>query len=219
LLKTTRLKLKQRWLPYVYGKVGKWLFHILASTCRFQFEGLDLFIRTATKQKCVLIFWHNRLAMIAEILSRHASQFRYAAVISNSRDGEMIAVLTNSYQQARSIRVSHHARYKALQMIIQELKKGPEILLVTPDGPRGPLYEVKAGVVIAARESEAQVIPLSWKASSFWKLPTWDSFMIPKPFSTIHVKIGTPIQISKEIQEVAIGTKMLQKALTDLDSF
>jgi len=213
-----RLKLKQRWLPYIYGKLGKCILHVLASTCRFQVEGLESFLKAASRQKCVLIFWHNRLAMVAEIMSRHAPQFRYAAVISNSRDGEVIAVLTNSYQQARSIRVPHHARSSALQMIIRELKKGQEVLVITPDGPRGPLYEVKPGVVIAARESEAQVVPLSWTSSNCWELATWDNFMIPKPFSTILVKIGMPIQISKEIEGVAIGTKMLQKALIDLET-
>lgn len=216
MLKTVRLKFKQRWLPYLYGKLGKCLLHLLASTCRFQIEGLELFIKAASKQKCVLIFWHNRLAMIAEIMARHAPQFRYAAVISNSRDGEVIAVLTNSYRQARSIRVPHHARSSALQTIIRELKKGQEILVITPDGPRGPIYEVKPGVVIAARESEAQVVPLSWTSSKCWKLPTWDHFMIPKPFSTIYVKIGTPIQISKEFKTAAVGTEIMQKALINL---
>jgi lysophospholipid acyltransferase (LPLAT)-like uncharacterized protein len=214
-LKAIRLKLKQRWLPYLYGKLGKWFLHVLAFTCRFQVEGLDSFLKAASTQKCVLIFWHNRLAMIAEIMSRHAPQFRYAAVISNSRDGEMIAVLANSYRQARSIRVSHHSRSAALHTIVRELKKGREILVITPDGPRGPLYEVKAGVVVAARESEAQVVPLSWTSSACWKLPTWDSFMIPKPFSTIYVKIGAPIQVSKET--IAAGTKLLQQALIDLE--
>lgn len=216
MLTKLRLKLKQRWLPYIYGKIGKSCLRILAATCRFKFEGLESFLKAAEDQKCVLVFWHNRLCMIAAIMERCAPQFQYAAVISNSRDGEMIAVLTNSYRQARSIRVPHNSRSAALQTITRELKKNKEILVITPDGPRGPLYKVKQGVVVAAREASAHVVPLSWSASNCWRLKTWDGFMIPKPFSTIKVKIGESFQISKDSVSIQEGQEILEQALCRL---
>lgn len=150
-------------------------------------------------------------------MSRCAPQFNYAAIISNSRDGEVIAVLTNSYKQARSIRVPHHSRSAALQTFIRELKKGHEIFVVTPDGPRGPLYEVKPGVVLAAQEAEAHLVPLTWMSNTCWHLRTWDRFMIPKPFSTIEVKIGKPFTLPKDDSGTKAGAQLLQKALLELE--
>ena len=101
--KPLRLKLKQRWLPFLYAYLIKAVLKIIGLTCRYRFEGAGKFHHIATNNKCILMFWHNRLGMMTEILSRSAPHFYYAAVVSYSRDGEVIAVLTNSYSHGRSI--------------------------------------------------------------------------------------------------------------------
>lgn len=191
--KSLRLKLKQRWLPFLYGYLGKLLLWMLGSTCRYQIEGLDTFLNSAKKHKCILMFWHNRLAMVSEIMIRHALELNYAALISKSRDGEVIAVLVNSYKNGHAIRVPHDARSEALETMIQHIKENDSVMIITPDGPRGPKYEVKAGVIVAAKKTSAAVIPLSWEASRYWTLPTWDGLMLPKPFSTVRVRFGDSI--------------------------
>jgi hypothetical protein len=82
--------------------------------------------------------------------------------------------------------------------MIDELKTNGRIVAITPDGPKGPLYQVKPGAVIAAKEAGAPIIPLTWDAKPCWHLSTWDKMMLPKPFSTIHVKFGPPVIIPKE---------------------
>ena len=213
--KPLRLKLKQRWLPYLYGRFAKIILNLIGMTCRYKIIGRDKFIECSKKEKCILVFWHNRLTMAAEILSRFGLPNNYAALISYSRDGEIISVLANSYANGKSIRVQHDKRLAALKTMIRELNLSNDILLVTPDGPRGPKSKVKPGVVVAAKETSAKIVPFSWECSHVWKFPTWDGMMLPKPFSTITVKWGEPLSVERD--SVEENCKVVGQALLSLE--
>lgn len=184
-------------IPRMLAYGGKILLKALTLTCRVQVEGMEKFLIHAKKGNCILMLWHNRLMLVAPVFLRYASQFTYTAFISQSRDGEPLALFTNSFKNGRTIRVRHNAKHEALKMMIDRLKNSQEIILVTPDGPRGPRYQVKPGVAMAARETDAVVFPFSWSANHFWQLKSWDKMILPKPFSKIFVKIGEPIPLSK----------------------
>lgn len=197
MLKNLWTTIKDCWLPYFFAYTAKICVRVLLRTCRFEIHGLDHFIATAAQSPCILMLWHNRLVIVAEILSRFAPQFIYTAFVSNSRDGQSLSLLALSYKIGRVLRVPHNARPRALNQMIVRLKNHREIILITPDGPRGPCYVVKPGVVVAARETSAKVIPFSWEADRVWELSTWDKMMIPKPFSTIKITFGNSISIPK----------------------
>ena len=204
-------------VPYLLGYTLKGVITLIGLTCRFRIQGVDKLHQTAKGSKCILIAWHNRLGIITEILKRSAPKYQYAAMVSNSRDGQFIAVIANSYKQGHAIKVPHNKRAKALQIMINRLKHGNEIVIVTPDGPRGPKYKLKPGVVMAARECDAKVIPLSWSADRCWKFRTWDQLMLPKPFSTITVTWGDPVTIEKDkISSIEEEVKTLESALMSI---
>ena len=168
------------------------LIRLLLKTCKVKIHGLDHFVKTAEKSPCMLMLWHSKLVLVSEILNKHAPQFIYTAFISKSRDGDPLAYLATSYKSGRALRVPHNARHLALNQMIGSIKNKGEIIIITPDGPRGPREEVKPGIVLAARETEANVFPFSWKAERFWQLKTWDKMKIPKPFTSINVYFGDP---------------------------
>lgn len=182
-------RFKKKYLAYCIAYSAKWAIRLLLATCKVEVKGVDKFKLTAKNRPCIIILWHNRLALIAEVLNKHAPDFVYRCVISNSRDGEPLAIFTNSYTPARTLRVSHDARHHALSQMVGFLKK-KEILIITPDGPRGPRYRMKKGVYVAAKEVDADIVPFSWSASRFWQLKTWDKMIFPKPFSTVVISIG-----------------------------
>jgi lysophospholipid acyltransferase (LPLAT)-like uncharacterized protein len=144
------------------------------------------------------MLWHNRLTIIAEILAPLARKFRFAAFISNSRDGEILSNFILSYPCASVIRVPHNARDKALKTMILTLRQGDLIVLITPDGPKGPVYKVKPGIVMAAKESNASVVPFTWESSHLIELKTWDKMRFPRPFSTIKAIFGEPHRFADE---------------------
>ena len=145
------------------------------------------------------MLWHNRLALVAEALTAKANDFTYNAFISNSRDGEPLALFAKSYPNGNIIRVHHQARHQALREMIACLQQKREIILITPDGPRGPRYKIKPGITLAAKQAQAWIVPFTWEADSFWELNTWDKFRIPKPFTTIVFKWGRPLAPGEEI--------------------
>lgn len=178
--------------------VVKCLLSLLLKTCRIRITGIENLERSARNSPCILALWHNRIALVAHVLSKYTSKITYAAFISQSRDGEILAAFTKSYSRGSAIRVAHNKRGCALKALIDHLKRRDDVILMTPDGPRGPCYEIKPGIIAAAQETQAKIIPFSWAASACWKLKSWDQFMIPKPFSTIEASFGAPLTLSKE---------------------
>lgn len=198
MLKSFFRTVKNQWLPYLFAYSAKFVIRLLLRTCHCEVHGIDHFVKTATNSPCILMLWHNRLILVGEILNRFAPQFIYTAFISNSRDGQPLSLMALSYKTGRVLRVPHNARHRALKEMIRHLKNRREIVLITPDGPRGPRYILKPGVIVAARESSAKVIPFSWESDSFWQLSTWDQLRIPKPFSKIKIFFGDPLTVSKQ---------------------
>lgn len=196
---------------YLIAYTAKYLLKLISWTCKKEYFGLEDFLKTAKANPCIVMLWHNRLALVAEAFSTKANDFNYAAFISNSRDGEPLAILAKSYPNGNIIRVHHQSRHQALREMIHRLQDEREIILITPDGPRGPRYKIKPGIKLAAKQANAWIVPFSWDAKTFWELKTWDKFRIPKPFTTITYKWGTPIS-PEQIDE---GLKTFENSITD----
>ena len=77
------------------------------------------------------------------------------------------------------------------------MRKGYSIVS-TPDGPQGPQYELKTGVMLMARVGKVPIVPVSCAADRAWYLNRWDRFMIPKPFAKIVLAVGEPIHVPKD---------------------
>lgn len=211
-------KFKKHYLPYPFVFLGKFLIRMLLHTCKIEIIGLDHLKKSAAEGKCIIMLWHNRLAILPEIARRYASEYTYRALISKSRDGELLAILANSYGFVKTLRVPHDAKHQALGKMIDYLHDTNEIMVITPDGPRGPRYQVKSGVAYAAQKTASHIIPVTWAASRFWQLKTWDQLMFPRPFSRIVISFGEPIPPPQNLQKnLHAELEALQKRLLNLD--
>ncbi|MEC7838519.1 MAG: lysophospholipid acyltransferase family protein [Chlamydiota bacterium] len=193
-------KFKHRILPAFLAKLVKGLIGALMKTCKVKIRDSEKYLKTAESEPCVVMLWHNRLVLAPTLLYKTAPHFNYGVLVSNSRDGEIISSIINSYAIGYSIRVSHNARKQALDEAINFLNKRKGVLVITPDGPRGPKYRIKKGAAYIAKASGAKVVPASWKANNYWELNSWDHLVIPKPFSTITLTFGDPIAMEHSNQ-------------------
>lgn len=218
-IKYTLKKWKVTFFTFLILHVFRHLMYLSLKTCRIKAIGIDTFQKTAREDKCIIMLWHNRIVPILYFFEKFAPrELKYGALISNSRDGELIARLVTSYPQGIAIRVHHQAKHKGLLEMIEHLDVHRTVILITPDGPQGPPYQVKRGVVLAAQATSAKIIPLSWTSSKYWELKTWDKMRIPKPFSSIELRFGTPIQVSKDENEpLEKYAEELKDILFDLD--
>lgn len=185
-------------LSFLVAYVGQGLVRLLLLTCRWEVLGVDRFKQVAINNKCILILWHNRLVLAPIILHKYAKTFIFAGMVSKSRDGELVSAVIHSYKAGRTIRVGHQTRHQALVQLIRHLEEKREIVIITPDGPRGPIYKVKPGAAWAAMKTGASVVPLTWSADKFWEFNTWDRLRFPKPFSQITVSFGEPVNFDQE---------------------
>jgi lysophospholipid acyltransferase (LPLAT)-like uncharacterized protein len=90
----------------------------------------------------------------------------------------------------------HYGR-EAADELVGYLKKGYSTVLL-PDGPNGPPFVLKKGILHVSLQSQVPIVPVQFRASRFLESNTWDRKKFPFPFSTIRVQFGNPIQISKD---------------------
>ncbi len=189
---------KNKIFPSILAWTAKYGMRLILFTCRIDIKGLGAFLETAKTSPCILALWHSRLVVMPEVMHRFASCFSYTAIISQSRDAEPLARLTKSYKIGRVLRVAHNRRRLALSQMIALLKAKDSVLIITPDGPRGPSFSIKPGIIAAALEANAKIVPFSWHASSFWQMSTWDQMIIPKPFCKLQITFGNEISLDPD---------------------
>jgi len=90
-----------------------------------------------------------------------------------------------------------HSGREVAEHILDHLRHGCSTVL-NPDGPHGPAFVLKMGILHLSLKSGVPIIALRFSASSFRKLNTWDGKKISYPFSTIEMEIGDPIHVTKE---------------------
>lgn len=193
--------------------LAKYLLLLILFTCKKRVHGIEKVKDLSQKGPLIIMLWHNRLAPLAETLRPLTSHHQFAAFVSHSRDGQILSHFCKSYPSASVISVPHDNRGQALKSLIQTLKNDSSIVLMTPDGPRGPRYKVKPGILLAAESTGAALLPFSWTSASYWELNTWDKLRIPKPFSTLHITFGDPLHISQDSQN---PKKTLEDALNKI---
>ena len=77
--------------------------------------------------------------------------------------------------------------------LIKAVKNGSQSALAV-DGPKGPIYEVKPGVVELALRTGQPIIPVRTRCKSAWYIPrAWNKTYIPKPFTRVIVEYGEAI--------------------------
>jgi len=107
----------------------------------------------------IVCFWHARLLMMPYARKWGAIK----VLISRHRDGEFIAQVIKFFNVG-AIRGSYKKMsISSLREIIDNLKAGIDIA-ITPDGPKGPRYTVKSGVIDLARLSGKTIVPVSYGA-------------------------------------------------------
>ena len=74
-------------------------------------------------------------------------------------------------------------------------------LAVTPDGPRGPKYQMQPGVIALAQVTGAPIIPVTVQIRRRITMKSWDSFQIPLPFASMHITFCEPIRVGRDADE------------------
>jgi lysophospholipid acyltransferase (LPLAT)-like uncharacterized protein len=172
-------------------------------------------------ERMIFAIWHNRLALSLSTYNRYVRRRdpsrRMAAMVSASRDGGMLARVLELFE-VQPVRGSTSRRGpQALRELTGWAERGYD-LAITPDGPRGPCYQVQEGVISLAQLTGLPIVPASLRLGWKYRLPSWDRFQLPLPFARCEVRLGEPLRVSRDITEAGRETlrKQLEQALRDL---
>jgi lysophospholipid acyltransferase (LPLAT)-like uncharacterized protein len=181
----------------VFGTLIGLLMKTLGSTLRLTIrDDCGVGHAVTTYPPCIYLLWHSRF-LIVPYAWRKLTQGRRktVALTSASKDGDMVARAMATFGLG-SVRGSSSRRgVAALVGLKRALLDGHDICL-TPDGPKGPRYQLQPGVLTLAQATGAPVIPIHIRFHSAWRLGTWDRFVIPKPFSRVEVTFAKPIDVT-----------------------
>jgi lysophospholipid acyltransferase (LPLAT)-like uncharacterized protein len=142
----------------------------------------------------ILAMWHNQLLMQALNYRYFKKDGTIKVIVSEHRDGEMIRKIVSYLGVGALSGSSTRGGAKALIGAIKTIKNGIDVA-ITPDGPRGPIYEIADGIVAISNKTNAKILTCKIIPSRFWTAKSWDKFIVPKPFGTIDFYIGEPFSI------------------------
>jgi lysophospholipid acyltransferase (LPLAT)-like uncharacterized protein len=178
---------RARWLI----AFGFRLLQIWARTLRYEIDDRLGVVGKPINENYIAALWHNRLLLISYVLKRFTPHRPGAGLISASRDGDLVTDLTERFGFDVVRGSSSRLGASAILELTAVLASGRDVL-ITPDGPRGPAYDLGPGIIFLAQKSGAAVVPINMEYSAYWRVKSWDKFILPRPFSKVRVIFGQP---------------------------
>jgi lysophospholipid acyltransferase (LPLAT)-like uncharacterized protein len=170
---------------------GRGFLQLLGRTWRIRVVNSEALSRLRTERvPFIFSLWHGHLL---PLLWHHRGQ-GVAVLISEHRDGEVVARAAKSLGYDLIRGSTTRGAERALISMVRRLQKGDEIA-ITPDGPRGPARKFAPGALIAAQRADCFILPTTMAADRAWRLNSWDRFVIPKPFARVTVAYGNPAKV------------------------
>ena len=148
-----------------------------------------------TDKPVIFACWHGELLMLPYLYKYYRKTPHAKVLISPHFDGKLISKTINYFGLETIAGSSDKNPARALIQAIKALKEGYDIG-ITPDGPKGPRHEVADGIIVMAQKTDAKLLLLRIKPSKYWQLNSWDKFVIPKPFGTLHYYASSELDIS-----------------------
>lgn len=163
----------------------------------------------------VVAFWHGDMLPVW----KHFADTQSVALISQSRDGELLSQLVGRWGFVTVRGSSSKGNREALAAMVDVLGAGRRVL-ITPDGPLGPRHAMKPGAVVAAHRAGVPLVLCRVKTDWAIHGTHWDQFLIPLPFATIELEFVT-IDIAKDadravLERLTTYAENLLKNLTPL---
>jgi lysophospholipid acyltransferase (LPLAT)-like uncharacterized protein len=195
--------------------LSSFLLRALCNTIRFRFEDESGMKDAIDRPVYIVAFWHNRLLLIPYLYEQFCKGYTSVAFISSSRDGQLISRVVGRFgiQTAEGSTSKNGAR-AALQVIHSAQNRDRLDIAITPDGPRGPRYQLQPGVLQLAQLTGRPIVALTFHLEYKWELNSWDKFQIPMPFTRCLVVLRKPVEVPRKATKEEL--EALRQQLTDL---
>jgi hypothetical protein len=176
-----------------------------------------------TKGPVIFCVWHNRLplafASYDDFIRSRFADHGLAAMTSASRDGGLLANIVERFG-IQPIRGSSSRRgAQALLEAATWMERNYSVVM-TPDGPRGPVYRIhRKGIIQLAKITGRPIIPISNFTRFKVRGGNWDRLQIPLPFARCELRYGEPIWVPRDssdadLEQLRIKLETAMHAIT-----
>ncbi|OGR12342.1 MAG: hypothetical protein A2277_18160 [Desulfobacterales bacterium RIFOXYA12_FULL_46_15] len=175
-----------------YRRYGNFIYRVL----KFLMMTLDIRIQGMEKininENCIYVFWHQKLFFPTVGFTDIKKK---VALVSPSKDGEIMAAVLKKYGYEAIRGSSNEKNIQSLIRMIKKLRQGYHLGLAA-DGPQGPIFRVKPGIVFMAMKTGKKIVPIggAFKHKYIFK-KAWDRFHFPYPFTRAAVVVGDALTV------------------------
>ena len=210
-----------RELFYRYPWLGKLRHRLLSFGCdfgtTFLYSGWRI-IRTMhpearqlieNGQPVIYAVYHGCMAALMHFNPRD----KVTILVSNSRDGEMIAQAAEGMGFRTARGSTGRGGVRGMLEMIEAAKAGQSLAMLV-DGPKGPRHVVKPGAVKLAQVTGLPIVPIGLASHEAWWMRSWDRFTTASwgsPFSLIY---GEPMHVEENA-----GEDKLEEQCAQLDAY
>jgi len=195
---------KKPWVQSVAGWLLAKYVWLVGATTKWHVIGQQN-LKYAKNQPVIFAFWHNRIMMMRYFMPKN---IKIKALISGHSD----ALILTKAMSAMGVDAIHGSANKGgLKAVQQALDSKGAYLVITPDGPKGPIYKNKEGIAYIAKQLNMPIIPAAYNVKRKKTASSWDKFIIAHPFNKGVLVVGKPI-LPQDTQDA-----ILQNTQTALD--
>jgi lysophospholipid acyltransferase (LPLAT)-like uncharacterized protein len=171
-------------------------------TAHYQVEGHEHVEQVhAAGRPLIIAAWHGMTMMLFGYLIAYQDLNQYVAIVPDDPRGAVLSVWirrAGATPFAISMEATSMVAGRRLLALIRQMKQGKHLCL-NPDGPDGPTHEPKKGVVFVARKAGALIVPAGAFTTAGHRIPRWDRYTVPFPFSRITIVLGEPLELTAEM--------------------
>ena len=196
--------------PKWHQRLAAFLVYIslrgLLLTVRCRLRTPSEFLAPGAPVPVIFCLWHNRLASCSKVLDVHRRPHNagagMAALVSASKDGALLARILEWFR-IQPVRGSSSRRgAQALREMTTWAERGYD-LTITPDGPRGPCYQIQDGITSLAQLTGLPIVPVALNLNWKIRVKSWDRFQIPLPFAHCEVCVGKVFRVPADASDQA----------------
>lgn len=213
---TTDSNIRQKWWSRPLGHLIWFFITLVCMTLRKRLTGDKRFLR---EQQAIVAIWHNRI-FVPCYFYRYVirGRVKMSMLASASKDGTMLAAVAEDYGMSVVRGSSGRRGAEGFMDMVRELHAGKS-MCITPDGPKGPVYTCRPGVIKLASLSAIPIVPIRIRYLHCLRVRSWDRFFIPLPFSRVIFEIGEPMSVPPELTSDALSAqcRQLEEKLRDAD--
>jgi len=188
-------KIKHDVLRFIGNFILFFGINVLCKTLRISFVNKKVIEELERDGKnYVVAFWHGTM-LLPWYLHRNKN---FAALISKSKDGDLLGKILKRWNY-NVIRGSSSVGGDVALGIMVDYAKNNNSIAITPDGPRGPAFKLKAGAVITSKKSGLPLVLLGIGYKNKKLLKSWDSFQVPFFFTKANAVFSDPIYVDNKL--------------------